>query len=371
MERISNLQLFTLTMLFQIGTTIIFGFASTAGRDAWLSVLLSTVAGAGLIYLYLKLMLLHPGLTLVEWYPHQFGPRLGIPIAWMYPLLFIYDAGRALADVKDLIPLTLLPLTPSWFTVGFFILVITYLLYCGLETMGRVGEIWLPIILLIIGIEIILILGSGVINYKNLLPIAGQGWERIWGSVWPLGITQSFGECIEFAMIWPYVTRQNRIIPVTLLATCITGLLLAFLDALAILVLGEATFTRNIYPLFVLVQQISVAEFLQNLDIIGIIYFLTTAFFKITLHIYCAVYAIRKLTHVPNGHVFILPVAVIVYYLSLTMASSVVNHIQTGLKILPYNLWIPLFLVFPGILFIVATIKKKATKKSSPIPSDT
>lgn len=102
MERISSYQLFALTMLFQIGTTIIFGFSSAAGRDAWLAVGMSTAIGSLAIYIYLKLMQMHPGLSLVEWYPRQFGRRLGMPVAWLYPLLLIYDAGRGLGDLRDL-----------------------------------------------------------------------------------------------------------------------------------------------------------------------------------------------------------------------------------------------------------------------------
>lgn len=45
MEKISSYQLFILVFLYEIGSTIIFGFASSAGRDAWISVLISTFIG--------------------------------------------------------------------------------------------------------------------------------------------------------------------------------------------------------------------------------------------------------------------------------------------------------------------------------------
>jgi spore germination protein KB len=91
MKRISLSQLFTLTVFFQIGTTIIFGFGASAGRDAWIVTIISFILGSIAIGIYLILMKLHPGLTLVEWFPAQFGKWIGTPIAWLYPLLFLYE----------------------------------------------------------------------------------------------------------------------------------------------------------------------------------------------------------------------------------------------------------------------------------------
>lgn len=363
MERISNYQLFAITMLFQTGTTIIFGFSSAAGRDAWIAALLSALLGTMAIVLYLALMRMHPGLTLVEWYPRQFGRWIGTPIAWMYPLLFIYDAGRGLGDLRDLIPTTILPTTPSWIILGVFVSVIAYALFCGIETIGRLGEVWLPILLLLLILELILIISSEIIHVKAVLPLAGQGWGKILNSVWPLGITQTFGETIGLAMIWPLVKQSEKIRKTTIVASLLVGFLISLLDMIAIMVLGESTFSRSIYPLYVLIQQINIANFLQNLDALGVMYFLTTSFFKISIHLFTAIYAIQKLTQVKNSRVFILPVVSIALYLGLKMASSVIDHIETGLKILPYNLWVPLFFVLPGILFIVAWIRQKIEKK--------
>ena len=51
MVKISNYQLFALIVLFQVGTTIIFGLASSAGRDAWIAVIISAIFGMAEIVL--------------------------------------------------------------------------------------------------------------------------------------------------------------------------------------------------------------------------------------------------------------------------------------------------------------------------------
>jgi spore germination protein KB len=74
-----------------------------AGKDAWIVTLLSVVFGALLILLYFTLMRMRTGLTLVQCFPAQFGRWIGTPLAWLYPLLFLYLAGRDLRNFGEVI----------------------------------------------------------------------------------------------------------------------------------------------------------------------------------------------------------------------------------------------------------------------------
>lgn len=112
MYKISSYQLFAITFIFQLGTNIIFGFGSAAGRDAWISQLVSSFLGIFVILVYTSLMHMNSGLTLVQWFPAQFGRWIGIPIAILYPLLFLYQSSRVIGDVRDMISTTLLFNTP-------------------------------------------------------------------------------------------------------------------------------------------------------------------------------------------------------------------------------------------------------------------
>jgi spore germination protein KB len=357
MERISIIQLFMLTLIFQIGTSVIFGFASVAGSDAWLSTLICTGIGTCLIIMFLILMRLQPGLTLVEWFPAQFGQWLGTPIAWFYMLHFLYNSGRTLGDIKDLIPTTILPGTPSWIILGIFMIAITYALYSGIEVIARLAELILPVILVLFFLEIILIFASDITDIKNLQPVLGAGWGRIWKSVWPSGIQQSFGETLEFAMIWTLVINPKRIMKTTLLATVSYGILLSIFDALAVLTFGEGIFSTSVYPLYRLVKVISVADFLENLDALGILYFMGTAFFKVTIQMYGAIRGIQQLLYLRDSRVLVFPTAAIVLYLGLTQSTSTSEHWFSNKSL--GNVGLLPFIVFPSLLLIVACIRKQ------------
>jgi spore germination protein KB len=359
MVRVSGYQLFATTVLFQLGTTVIFGFASPAGRDAWIAMLISAFIGMFMILGYTALMNMMPNLSLVEWFPKQFGPWLGIPIAWLYPLLFIYDAGRGISDLKELVPLTLLPGTPTWVIIGSMMLVIVYLLSSGVEVVFRLAGLLFPIIFFFFVMELLLLLGSRSVNFDNLQPLLGEGWGRVWKTVWPFGILQTFGETIEFAMLWTFLKKPGQLAGINIIAVLVTGVTIAMFDMFAIMVLGEGVFQRNIYPLLVLLKQLSISDFLDNLDALGVMYFMTTIFLKMSLHLMAAVLAIQKLTSSKSLRLPILIAAVITLWIGSNMARNVSDHIFVGTRILPYNLWIPLFIVIPAILLMVTWIRKK------------
>lgn len=361
MERISTYQLFSITTLFQIGTTIIFGFAASAGRDAWIAVLISTGIGVLITFGNIVLMRLHPGLTLVEWYPKQWGKWIGTPIAWLYPLLFIYIAGRIISDLTFLIPATLMPQTPPLYLLIFFMLPVAYALFHGIEVIGRLGGILLIILILLFTFEVILLLfDTEIYNVRNILPLAGEGINVIWQAVWPNGVTQTFGEIITFGLIWPLVLHQNHILKTALLSTVLTGLFLVISDILAVLTLGDVIFQRSYFPLYLLLTKVSFADFLENLDVFGVTYFFVTAFFKTTIYLFAAIRSIEILTVMKSSsRKLVIPTCLTALFVGMTMSDNIMEHI-TGvhLNILSPYLWVPLLLVLPSLLLITALIRK-------------
>ncbi|MFC3747152.1 endospore germination permease [Paenibacillus sp. GCM10012306] len=362
MNTISRHQLLAISIIYQIGTTIIFGFAAGAGQDSWLAVLISTILGAGVVLMYVYITKLNPGLTYIECYPKQFGTLLGTPLAWLHPLLFLYIAGRILADINNLVPSTILPRTPSWAILVVFMLVLTYSLFLGLRVMGRLAELMLPILGIIYAVEVILIFSSGVVHTNNLLPLLDQGWGRVWKVVWPLGIIQSYGESLALATIWTSVQPKGKVGRTMLISTFLAGSFIAFTDALAVSVFGEEIFKRATYPMYALIQVISVADFITQLDATGVLYFCFMAFLKTYIYLFAAVRCIQQLTYASNYRVFIIPVVIIVFLVGITMAPNALEHIAVVEKVVPHNpIYLSLMFVLPMILMLISWFRRSKT----------
>lgn len=358
MNQISNYQLYLLTIFFQVGTNIVFGFGTVSGRDSWISTIISTVCALLIIIIYIKLMKINSGLTLIQWWPKQFGKWIGVPIAWMYVILLVYQISREVGDLKFLISMTILPKTPYFIVISIFLILVSYTVYAGIETIARLAQVLFWIIILLVISEITFVYASHIMNFNNLLPIGGKGWKTIEKGIWPIGIL-TFGETIELGMIWPLVKKPKRIMLVTYLSSITFCIFLVMLDIIGVMVLGEAVFKNSFFPLYTLIKQINLGEFITNLDAIGVLFLLTNIFFRISIYMFGAINGMRQLTFVKSSNVFIIPTVAIVIPWGLTMASSLPEHIDVATSYFYYNCSIPFFIILPCILLGVSLVRKK------------
>ncbi|RCX19604.1 spore germination protein [Fontibacillus phaseoli] len=113
-------------------------------------------------------------------------------------------------------------------------------------------------------------------------------------TVWPLGLMQTYGESIEFAVIWGYVSEKKGLALWTAGGTLVAGFSIALMDLLVVSGMGEAVFQQMMYPGFALLK-LSNMNYLDNLDAIGIIYLVVNAFIKMSLHLFTAAVCLRDL----------------------------------------------------------------------------
>lgn len=353
MNKISSYQLFAVTFIFQLGTTIIFGFGGQAGRDAWIGELASCCLGLLVILVYIALMRMNPGLTLVQWFPAQLGRWVGTPVAFLYPLMFLYIVGRIIADTRDMVSTALLPNTPLIIIAMIFTAIIAYCVYDGIEGVSRLGELFLPIALLMFAIEI------GVLHIRNIRPILEDGWQPIWKVVYPSGITQAFGETLVLAMFWPEAKRKDKVMKITLWATLLSGITVTCFDILAILVFGDM-FSGLLYPLYTLFSVISIGKFIENIQMLGALYFLMTALLKSAVLMLAAVKGFQQLTKIKSSRVILFPACIIALWLGLTMSRNIAEHIyRHHFEIVVPYLWVPLLLILPMLLLIVSWFRQQ------------
>ncbi|MFD1957553.1 endospore germination permease [Paenibacillus thailandensis] len=358
MNKISSYQLFAVTFIFQVGTTIIFGFGGQAGRDAWIGELVSCCLGLLVIMSYIALMRMNPGLTLVQWFPAQLGLWIGTPVAFLYPLMFLYIVGRIIGDIRDMVSTAILPNTPLIVVTTIFTVIIAFCVYDGIEGVSRLGELFLPMVLIIFSIEVVLLANSGVLHFRNMLPILENGWQPVWKVVYPSGVTQSLGETLVLAMFWSETKQTDKVMKITVLATLLSGMIITCFDVLAILVFGDM-FSGFLYPLYTLLSVISIGKFIENIQMLGVLYFLMTALLKSVVLMLAAVKGVQQLTKMKSYRVLVIPACAIALLLGLTMSRNIAEHIyRHHFEIMVPYLWVPLLLILPGLLLVVAWFRQ-------------
>ncbi|MBZ5753794.1 GerAB/ArcD/ProY family transporter [Metabacillus rhizolycopersici] len=367
--KISVIQLFAMMFLFELGSALVVSYGVTAKKDAWLAILLGMCGGIALFFIYYALFRQYRNLPLTGYARKIFGKYVGWIIGLLYVVYFLYSAARNLRDFGDLLLSSTMPKTPLLALNILLVLSICYVLYLGIEVLGRTAEVFIVILIFLGLIGNLFVYFSGNIKLHNLQPFLENGWKPIVTTAFPLITFFPFGQMITFTMLLPYLNRPELAKKVSLSAVILSGLVLSYTISLNIAVLGIETVERSTFPLLSTIGKVNLFEFIQRLDSIVVFTFLITMFFKTSISLYCAVIGIVDLFKLKNHQQIVLPMGVILLFLSMAIASDFSEHIEEGLDIIMYPLHVPFMVVIPLLMLLVALIrngfKKKGRSKSN------
>lgn len=367
-EKISVRQLIFIMILFEIGTTVLFGLQMRAEQDEWLAILVAMAGGLALMGVYTKLYAYYPSHTLIQMLPRIVGKFIGYPLAVIYILEFAYESARVLRDFGELIVLTILAGTPILVVMAGFMLVIVYCLRGGVEVFGRISEMIFPVALLALLLGWTLIYSSQLPDFKHLAPVLAGGVQPVWRAAFPLLIVFPFAQTLVFMMFFPAVKDGKSIKNAGLTAVLLSGLLLALNMLSLISVFGSDLLGKIEFPLYTAIGMVNLADFIMNLDAFAILMMTFGGFFKLGTFLYGAALGSAQLFRLKNYRTLLIPWGAFITALSIFIASNETEHLYLGLEIsIPY-LSFPLYVGVPLLLWIVASIRnrKKRLNRSHP-----
>lgn len=354
--KISGIQLFAIMFIFELGTALVVNYGTDAGKDAWLSTLLSMSGGVALFFIFYFLFRQYPNLLLTGYIREIFGKYLGWIIGLVYCNHFLYICGRNVREFGDLLLSSTLPETPLVVINLTLVLVMCYVIHLGIEVIGRTSEVFI-VILFIFGIlGNFFILVSGDVNFEQIRPFLEHGWKPILTTAFPHLLVFPFGEMIAFTMLLPYLNRPQLAKRVWLTAVISSGVIISWTVLLNTAVLGIDVMHRSVFPTLKAVGKVNLLEFIERLDAIVVFTLLITVFFKASIYLYAAVIGLADLFKLKTYHQILLPMGVIVIFLSLTMASSFSEQGEEG--VFNHYLSITLLVVIPLLMLLVSLIRQ-------------
>jgi spore germination protein (amino acid permease) len=356
MKGLSSWQLYSLLLLFLLGTSVVFGIASSAKQDAWITAFISTFLGAALLWLYSKLYASHADLNWSGLLMKSFGQLIGSVLCLIYVFIFIYSAGRDLRDIGELTNTFLLPKTPIGVTMVLFQMLVSYTCFAGVERMGRLAELNIPIVFVIFLLEVILLVASGTIHLSLLTPIAAE-WKPILTAAFPGNFTVPYSEAFAFAAFWSKMKPPGGFRKAAIRSCATAGFIFIVLDILAIGSIGPELFSRSFFPLMTTFHLVNIADFIQNIDPFIVTAFLIGVLFKITIFTYAACSMISDLWKVNAGSA-VIPVSVIVFLFAFYMTESLSSHLFTGHEWAVWVVFMPFFVISPFLSLFVIKLKQ-------------
>src|SRR6478736_71367 len=315
--KISASQLFILMVLFELGTSLLLPVAMEAKQDAWLAILLGMLGSLVLFVIYYKLYSYYPDLLPTEYMQKILGKAIGSVLAFLYISYFIYDVARVLRDIGEMLLTFSYSDTPLFIANALLILVIIYTVQKGIEVVARSGELFFIFMYVLAVTGFLLIVCSGLIDFKNLQPVLEDGILPVLKVVFIQTLYFPFGEAIVFTMILPYLNNPKKAKVTMLCATGLSGI---------------------------------------NLTI--------TMLIKISVLFYASMIATATLFKIKSPSRLSYPIGLIVLFMSLMISRNFQEHLHEGIGVEMFFLQIPFLAIIPVLLFLVAFFKNRKQQKA-------
>jgi spore germination protein KB len=211
----------------------------------------------------------------------------------------------------------------------------------------------------------LLIIFSGLIHLENLKPILENGWRPILKTFLTETLTFPFGEMVVFTMLLPFLSDKKMAKIVCVGGMILAGINITITTIVNISVLGVGLYHRSTFPLLTTIGRIQIADFLERLDVLFMLYLIIGGFFKIAIYYYAAVAGAADIFQFKNQRKLVFPIGMIVLFGSITIASNFAEFIREGTVFVTIFLSWPFQIIIPSILLIFAVFRNRK-KKTSP-----
>lgn len=363
--KLSPFQMFAITVLYCLGASTILFVARDAKQDAWIAIL---IGGMGAVFIFRFIYgtffyLNQEDPTFYDTIERLLGKKLGKALILIYAAYFIFITFFILRDIVEIIELYILNRTPRPAIALVQIIVILYGLQRGIETIFRTAELYLFVVTLCYVLMVVLLSFSGVLNFSYLQPVLEHGFGPILKTAPVLFLSIPFGELVVFLALFPLLKDHKKGIRAGTIGLYTVILITLLITIFLIAVLGPYLARNITFPVVVLIRFINVGEFIQRLDALLILIFLTGSIFQILVLSKVAVQHIKVVTNIDNQLLLSLLVVIAIYFGAFVIGNSRLEYLNLGTKIFPFYIASILELGIPLILLILSYYHRRKRRK--------
>ncbi|NMB27628.1 MAG: endospore germination permease [Tissierellia bacterium] len=311
-NKISSYQVILLVIIYRV--IIAFTYlpimnTPPGNQDIWITLLLSIpytiILGLPMLYLSNKFN----DLTIIEYTEKILGKVIGKIIGLYYTGFLLMFCIVIVATLVEILNTTMFIETPTWATTIIMLLTCIYISYKGLEPIARGAEIFVPFILGVI--LLFMVLGYNNYDFTVLLPVLRDSTFKEL-NIGALDRSIKFSDIIILAMITPNLKRKkdlNKIYIKSIIYSVIIVLLLAITTQAA---LGIEYAKHTIFPFFTFNRLIDLFDFIQRIDVLSVVAWITGNVGKIAGYLYFTTVAFSQTINRQKNQPYIIPIAIII-----------------------------------------------------------
>lgn len=358
---LSSRQAAFLLFMTLAGNALVLAPATGAGSSAWLSNLLGALVGLYILVAIISIQKAFPGQSIVKVSELCLGKLLGKILSLIYIIVLLYATIVYLFDACIIIR-TILPFITCYILRPLMVLAAAYCIYKGVNAVGRLAEVLVPLSLLLITISFLLMLT--VADFSRLEPVLAD-WKAILagtidGAGWP------YSGISILALFLPFVNdmaKKKYLIYVWYLV----GVLVVALRSLLIMaVLGPDMTILLRFPLYASLRMLALADF-QRIELFFFILWFISGFTVLMINYLSASLALKDFIGLPRLNPLVLPLGFFVTVMSLYMYSSdmefyTLGSVTTPIIILTVNI------LYTTIIWLGIKMRARSLTGTQPKP---
>ncbi|MGG1658249.1 GerAB/ArcD/ProY family transporter [Brevibacillus sp. NRS-1366] len=358
--KLSGLQIFWIMVTFETGNTLLLTTSPAIGeaqQDVWISYLIAGVLGIFIAFAATRLSLLYSGQTLIQFSQTILPKWMGKILLISYFIQWYSVIGVILREFADFTITILFFRTPMWLIILTMLLLMIFLTYQGgIEGIGRCSELFGPIIL--VSIFLVVMLSLPNTEWNRILPVyVDNGMSSIWKAT--LLPASFFGECVMLTMLLSFMEKPEQGPSRAMWGVGIAGLVVFISTLCIIFVFGPALSAKMSHPFFDMARYISIAGFIQNIDLLIVLIWIMSVFIKLSLYFFICSYGTAQWLNIKDWRKLIWGVALVVFVQSLLYPDVTVSDVKYVTQYwIPYAFTINMVGI-PLILWLIGTIRKK------------
>lgn len=322
-----------------------------AGRDAWISILLSLPAAFAFAYAIYRLRLNHPDINLSEMLHLLLGKWFGRGIITLFILYFLFLTVLSFSALVDLVFIEFLPETPRIAIVIWFFIFFIYAATKGIKRIALTAGV-LALIGLITG-HTVTLMDTPKKEWSELQPLLEFGWSpALWGSLILISI---WTELLLLLCVPMKNTHEKRLFLLWTIGILLNVLMMNSTITGVITIFGLGQADNFTYPAQEIVRIINLG-FIDRFDIYGMILMTFGSYIRCSLYFRLAYeMSISQSSSKWRKWILFSICAVLIFFGTLYVSKE---HFRIEKAINLYTYMIVLFPI-PFLLLFISSLKKR------------
>lgn len=320
MERISPSQMAGMLLAFTLGSSIMFipsPMVQAAGNSAWLSVLLAGVTALVQLACVLLLHKRHPKLDLVGYYRLYYKEWGAILLGGWLILVLMLMVANIVLGMSQFFNGTMMVDSTSY---SLHLLVLTaaaLTAFSGIEVASRMFLLFLFIPLAMV--VVILIANTPLYEFEQLLPQFQDGLLPVAHGAY-IAFGFPYAEIFVFAILMRYVrlAKGEPLGRYMFYALIVNMGAFIIVNLTAVVLFGPMAGTRK-YMLYEMARIIDIPGILERIESIAGILLISGSYIKATIALIALNDTCASLFKLPRSRLLIMPLSVLIFFLSLNM----------------------------------------------------